>query len=273
MCEFIVKKDALLYTSILEVKKITKPVLDDSGYIKFLNHSTIYDKGEYTDLGTVKEWAENYYNKYHNNVYTYKKRINTGVNYWKQNTSEEISAIAQDARYNFDIDARIEFVYRDEPNKCYHMYSFYSDRKNADRAYNFYGLHTSKLIHFIAYFNRAASHLIAEANKPENRIIIPDYSPPELPEKTRNFVNEMKAVGASINLGDRETEALLLYAAGYTAKQIGEMFHRSPKTIENHIEHIKKKTGCQDRKDLHAYVHDIGLAGMERFFFNYFTHE
>ena len=115
--------------------------------------------------------------------------------------------------------------------------------------------------------------IIAEANKPENHIIIPNYIPPNLPEKTRDFITEMKTVGAAYKLGDRETEALLLYAAGYTAKQIGEMFHRSPKTIEKHIEHIKNKTDCKDRKDLHAYVQDIGLAGMERFFFNYFTHE
>ena len=252
MCKFKVKQDALVYTSILEVQKISKPVLDDSGYIKFLNHSSIYDNGEYTDLGTVKDWAKNYYNKYHSKLDTHKKRINIGINYWKKNTSTEISKIAEDARNNFDIDARIEFIYRDEPNKCYHMYSFYSDRQHADRAYSFYGMHTIKLIKFIAYFNREAAHLIAEANKPENRIIIPDYTPPELPEKTRDFVAEMKAVGAAYKLGDRETEALLLYAAGYTAKQIGEMFHRSPKTIEKHIEHIKNKTGCKDRKDLHA---------------------
>ena len=135
-----------------------------------------------------------------------------------------------------------------------------------------YGLHSSKLIKFIAYFNREASHLITEANKPENLITIPDYTPPPLPETHRKFVEEMKAVGASIKLGDREIEALILYAAGYTAKQIGEMFCRSPNTIEKHIEHIKKKTGCKDRKDLHAYVRDIGLAGMERFFFSYLSH-
>ena len=268
-----VSDNHLSFKIIPEIIKISEPFYKNTGYIRFSNYVIQHDNGGSTEISTHKSWARHVYDHYIEHPNNTKKRINIGINYWKKNTSTEISKIAEDARNNFDIDARIEFIYRDEPNKCYHMYSFYSDRQHADRAYSFYGMHTIKLIKFIAYFNREAAQLIAEANKPENRIIIPDYTPPELPEKTRDFVAEMKSVGAAHKLGDRETEALLLYAAGYTAKQISEMFHRSPKTIENHIDRVKKKTGCKDRKDLHAYVQDIGLAGMERFFFNYFTHE
>lgn len=269
----MISNNHLSFKIVSDVIKISEPIYTNTGCIKFSNYVIQYDNGSTAEISTHKLWARHVYDNYIDNPNNTNKRTKSGLNYWKKNTSVEISEMAEDARNNFNIDARIEFVYRDEPNKCYHMYSFYSDRKNADRAYNFYNMHTAKLINFIAYFNREASHLMAEANKPENLITIPNYNSPELPEKTRDFVTEMKAVGASINLGDRETEALLLYSAGYTAKQIGEMFHRSAKTIEKHIEHIKNKTGCKDRKDLHAYVHDIGLAGMERFFFNYFSHE
>lgn len=264
-----VNNNHIIFSSIKEIGKISD-VLNNC--VQFLSYAKIYDDGNEVSLTRNKNWLRHFLKNYwkpQKNI----PRLKIGVNYWKQNTSTEISEIAQDARDNFDIDARIEFVYRDNPNKCYYIYSFSSNRKNADRAYKFYGMHTIKLIKFIAYFNREAAHLIAEANKPENHIIIPNYIPPNLPEKTRDFITEMKTIGAAYKLGDRETEALLLYAAGYTAKQIGKMFHRSPKTIEKHIEHIKNKTGCKDRKDLHAYVQDIGLAGMERFFFNYFTHE
>jgi DNA-binding CsgD family transcriptional regulator len=267
-----VSKDHFVYKKIPEVLELTSKVYQDSGLVKFHNYIIQYDSGIFFELVTNIEWSENAYQKYVGKMEIARSRLKTGCNYWKQNNQQPLNTMMEDARDNFNIDARIEFVYRDEPNKCYHMYSFCSDRKNADRAYSFYGMHSAKLIKFISYFNRAASHIIAEANKPENLIIITDYTPPSSPEDKRHFVDEMKAVGASVNLGDRETEVMVLYAAGCSYAQIAEMFCRSPKTIENHIQHIKKKTGCTDRKDMNVYVRNLGLSGMERFFFSYFSH-
>lgn len=261
------------FTSIADVVKVSKYLNDNTDYINFMGCGRVYDNGHDTYLTTNKDWLEYYSKKHLYNTSITKKKLKTGINYWKQNKNQQITEIMEYARDNLDIAARIDFISRDEINKCYHLFSFYSKRKHEDKAYSFYGMHAIKLIKFISYFTQKAAYLIAEANKPENHIVIPNYTPPNLPEKTRDFVTEMKAVGATYKLGDREAEALLLYAAGYTAKQIGEMFHRSPKTIENHLDRIKKKTGCKDRKDLHAYVRDIGLVGMEQFFFNYFTHK
>lgn len=262
-----------IFESISTVNQISQPLVDDSSCINFLNYAIIYDDNTISVLTAQKDWAKHFYLKYHDNSNNHKKRLKSGINYWKRNRHQNISEIMEDARNNFDIDARIEFVYRDEITKCYHLFSFCSNRKNADRAYAFYGLHTTKLINFIACFNRTSQALIAEANKLENRISIPQYSPPNLPEKTRNFVAEMKAVGATYDLGDRETEVMILYAAGCSAKQIAEMFDRSLCTVETHITRIYKKTGCKDRKDLNIYVRNLGLTGMERFFFSYFSHE
>jgi DNA-binding CsgD family transcriptional regulator len=268
-----VSKSHYRYKSIPLTQKICASLKEDTRFIDFISHGRHYDNGSGFALSSREDWMGHHCEKYLFISENTKKRLQTGCNYWKKNISNEISAIAEDARANFNIDARIEFVYRDEANKCYHLYSFYSDRKNADRAYSFYGLHSAKLIKFIAYFNKAASHLITEANKPENLITITDYTPPPLPELHRKFVDEMKAVGASVNLGDRETEVMILYAAGCSYEQIAEMFCRSPKTIKNHIQHIKQKTGCKDRKDFNVYVRDLGLSGMERFFFSYFSRD
>lgn len=257
--------------SAKDVEGLNSEIYNNTNGIKLLNYTKMNDAGNYASLTSHKDWILNFWEKYLTSDIAI-KRMKTGCNYWKQNTSAEITEMAEDARTNFNIDARIEFVYRDEVNKCYHLYSFYSDRKNADRAYSFYGLHTAKLIKFIAYFNKAAAHLITEANKPENLITIPDYTPPPLPEPHRKFVEEMQAVGASVELCDRETEVMILYAAGCTSKQIAEIFCRSISTIETHLEHIRKKTGCKDRKEMNVYVRELGLSGMERFFFSYFTH-
>ena len=267
----LLPENHIRFIQVPDAIKISEPILRDTGYIKFCCHVVFYDDGKCAEVGTKKEWMENVYDKYMNKESS-TPRLKTGYNYWKQNRHQQITAMAEDARNNFDLTSRIEFIYRDEANKCFQVFAFYTDRKNEDRAYNFYGLHTAKLIKFIAYFNKAAAHLITEANKPENLIAIPGYTPPPLPEPHRKFVEEMKTVGASVNLGDREIEIMILFAAGCSYEQIAEMFCRSPKTVENHIANIKKKTGCKDRKDFNIYVRDLGLSGMERFFFSYYSH-
>jgi DNA-binding NarL/FixJ family response regulator len=151
------------------------------------------------------------------------------------------------------------------------MYSFCSNRKNADKAYSFYNLHATKLLKFIAYFHLEAANLILESEKPENRIIIPSYTAPYITKKTRNYVAEMKAVNVGCALSDREFEVMLLYAAGCTTSQIAEMFHRSAYTVGVHIKHIHHKTGCKDRRELNIYVRNHGWSGLERFFFSYFS--
>ena len=177
-----------IFESISTVNKISQPLINDSNCISFLNYATIYDDNTVSVLTAQKDWAENFYLKYHDNSNNHKKRLKSGINYWKKNKHQNISEIAEDARNNFDIDARIEFVYRDEISECYHLFSFCSNRKNADKAYAFYGLHTAKIINFIAYFNRTSQALIAEANKLENRISIPQYSPPNLPKKKQEIL-------------------------------------------------------------------------------------
>lgn len=62
---------------------------------------------------------------------------------------------------------------------------------------------------------------------------------------------------------------ILIYSAGFTAKQIAEMLHRSLYTIENHIAKIHKKKNCKDKSSLRKYVIDHGWDGLEKFFFSY----
>ena len=256
-----------LFKSAPKIQEIVN-VFEQNNIVKFLNYYRQYDYGEFFDLSSQTEWCDNFcanYLKPENAI----KRLNTGVNYWEKNTNQNINEIAEDARNNFDIDARIEFIYRNEKQKCYHVYSFYSNRKNADKAYRFYDMHSTKLLKFISHFNYAAAHLIAEADKPENRIQIPSYIPLDVKNIKRDYVAEMKAVNAGCALSDREFEVILLYAAGCTAQQIADMFHRSSHTVIAHIKHIHAKTGCKDRKELNVYVHDHGWNGLERFFFSY----
>lgn len=150
------------------------------------------------------------------------------------------------------------------------MYSFYSNTKNADKAYRFYDLHRGQLLKFISYFNQKAAHLIREADLPENRIQIPNYSPPNaLQQAKRDYAAELLQENASTELKDREFEIMILYANGCTERQIAEMLNRSQNTVSTYLREIREKTGCYDKRSLHRYVVERGYQGLEQFFFPY----
>ena len=251
-----------------EIRKLSEKLTQETD-ICFSSLIINHCDGTSSDLcACPKEWIEHSYKKY--DIATVAKhRLVPGINYWKQNTNQHISNIAEDARNNFDIDARIDFIYQDVPNNKYYQYSFFASRKNADKAYRFYDLHRTKLLRYIKNFNDEASHLITEAQKPENKVFIPSYIPLSMKKIKRDYISEMKAVNASCKLSDREFEIMILFASGCTAKQIAKMFHVTPSAIESHILKIREKTNCQDRMMLHRYVVEKGYSGLERFFFPY----
>ena len=62
---------------------------------------------------------------------------------------------------------------------------------------------------------------------------------------------------------------MVLYACGPTAKEIVSMFNKSPKTIEKHLDNLRKKTGHANRFLMHKYIIDNGWEDIIRFFFPY----
>ena len=237
--------------------------------MQFCSYGVQYDNGQSYQLITQKEWMYYFYNKYLFYPENISKRMKTGVNYWKKNNNHNISKIMEDARNNFDIDARAEFINRDNFNQCFHVYSFCSNRKNADKAYRFYDIHRDKLLKFIAYFTQKVAHLIEESNKPENLIMIPGYNTADINDPTRDYTTELLEENQDTQLSSREFETMLLYAYGLTGKQLAEVFSQSVRTIESQLIKIRQKTKCKDRKELQLYVRRNGWSGLERFFFNY----
>ena len=264
----IVPDDHFVYKNMNKISTISRPLFEDSG-IKFFTYVKFYDDGSFVTLvDNNKEWLSHFYDKYLSNPENTSCRLCNGVNYWRRNKGRNLSVIHEDARDNFNIDARIEFVFRDEKQKCYYLYSFYSDKKNSDKAFVFYEAHRAKLLKFIGYFNQRAAPLMIEGEKLENRIHIPNYIIPESQIK-RDYFRELTEDNPNFKLTDREFEILIIYSAGFTAKQIAEMLHRSLYTIENHISKIHKKTKCKDKSSLRKYVIDHGWDGLEKFFFSY----
>lgn len=98
------KKEHIIYSSIPAINEMSKQL---ELYVNFLNYIRIYDSGHETSLISNEHWLENYLTKYWDGSNKL-LRQNVGINYWKRNANQTISEIAEDARNNFDIDARIE---------------------------------------------------------------------------------------------------------------------------------------------------------------------
>ena len=261
---------------IPEVINVALPLHEDS-CAKFITYVRIYNDGTVFNLITSKNWMTNFYEKYLDQNHTegskQSSRLVPGINYWKRSKSIELSEVDEDARNNFDMDARIEFVYWDEVLQCHHIYAFYANCKNADKAYIFYDIHRAKLLKFISYFNKNMYQLMLEGHKIENRTQIPDYTV----RKTNNngikkdYALELQQENKNTQLSDREFEILILFANGLTVKQIAKMLSRSNATIETHLLHLKQKIDCNDRREMQIYIRDRGYEGLEKFFFSYIT--
>lgn len=254
------------FTSIPDVLKISQPFHDDTGYVKFMGCGTVYDNGKDMHLTTAEDWAEQCYDKYLFGIEATKKRMNIGFNYWKRNKQKIISEADQDARDNFNIAGQLEFVTRDEVNKCFHLFSFYSDREHEDRAYYFYDVHRGKLLKFISYFQRAAAKLIKKANQANNLITVSGYSIEGIENPFRNYNKELLLENANTELTSREFEIMCMVSNGFSAEQIGNMLEKSTRTIQTYIDRLNKNYGFKNRSEMRKYVVTNGYDNLDSFF-------
>jgi DNA-binding CsgD family transcriptional regulator len=72
-------------------------------------------------------------------------------------------------------------------------------------------------------------------------------------EEARTLAVEPRAAGESgllaLGLSDREAEVAVLVAAGRTYKEVGAQLYVSPKTVEHHVAHIRRKIGASSRAE------------------------
>jgi DNA-binding CsgD family transcriptional regulator len=84
-------------------------------------------------------------------------------------------------------------------------------------------------------------------------------------DATANGVGQAAAARCS-ELGDlqvltpRELEVFYFLAAGMTVAEIGELMHRSPKTVERHLESLHRKMNFKNRAELVRSAVERGLT-------------
>jgi len=82
----------------------------------------------------------------------------------------------------------------------------------------------------------------------------------QLLEEARAVAVEPEAAGESgllaLGLSEREAEVAVLVAAGRTYKEVGAQLYVSPKTVEHHVAHIRRKIGATTRAEFLAKIRE-----------------
>ena len=186
----MIDKNHFLYKNTDNVYKIARSIeLATNHLLRFSIYGRQYDNGNLFSLTNkyLEDFTDYCFDNYYETNSITHSRLKPGINLWKDLALEnkDVYQLYEDGRKLFSIDARIDFVYRDPSLKCYHVYEFFSNTNQADRAYRFYSLHKGKLLKFISYFNQKASNLILEGNKRENLIHINNYVCPVVNNKMK----------------------------------------------------------------------------------------
>ena len=84
------------------------------------------------------------------------------------------------------------------------------------------------------------------------------YLDPELGARVATEPEDM--AGALNSLSERELEVLRLITLGYANSEIADKLHLSPRTVECHRSHVRRKTHQNSRAGMTAYARDHGLV-------------
>lgn len=245
--------------------------------VTYFNYIKIYNDGSRELLTNNAPWIDHFYR---NSLYKTVGVIDIeyllpkGYFLWSELKSDD-PAYSQ-GKESFNIDNGISFVAK--TNESTTLYIFAST-KNNEVINNFYVRNIDLFKRFILYFRDKAHAILkkASANKiflPEKQIITNrKLNIIDISENTRQeFINKTSIEKffilnkeGNLYLTKREAECIAHMIDGSTAKQIAKILGISFRTVESHLNIIKKKLQCSTKEDLikfliDANIHDVILS-------------
>jgi DNA-binding CsgD family transcriptional regulator len=155
-------------------------------------------------------------------------------------------------------------IYLFEKHENYYDSFWFASKKDDPSIYNFYLNNMNVLERFKLYFKDKAEKLILETFK--NQLIIPKKMWCNISKKSpitieKNIIPNLQInkVNFSPILSKKEIEVTQWLARGRTFKEIAKILQISPRTIEHHINNIKRKTGLQRKSQIIDFIMYTGL--------------
>jgi DNA-binding CsgD family transcriptional regulator len=243
------------------------PLNDYLGISLFVYYK-VYKDGSYVALSNNKELTKRYISSINHDAIFFQ-------NYLKNNSNKKmiLACLENPISAGMQIYHDNDYIYGlsviTEHNEDAIEICCFIANKNNSQINEFYFRHPSILEKFSESFkiNFADELTKAELCKAVYKngfdFYLPEYQETSIPD-IQAF---LKAIGANSNslningqiiqLTKREMQCLELVDKGYSAKIIGKELLLSPKTIENHINNIRQKTGVNHKHDLVKFYRQL----------------
>jgi hypothetical protein len=257
--EIINFKEAFFTKSSKDIREICKPLFEsfDSTYFNFVRR---FEDGSEICLTTDALWATYFYEKklykfLFADKFAQKKTIINKLKVipWSQFSSSPVR-IAQSELFGIGIGITLIFT----RNGFSDFFHFGTSNEN-QHMIELYVIYADCLIQFAYYFYDAASKIIFEGAKLENRLIISDrifQKDNEFPKindlNIQKFMKDTQpkkflipSANEQILLTKKEIQCITYLTQGKAASEIGELLNMSKRTVETHLKNSRLKLGLE----------------------------
>lgn len=265
-----IDRNHIVFKAAPEIANICEPLKKHFGITSVVYHK-LFNDGSAIRLGTNPEWIKHFLENEFYSVSTFEHHPDTyksGFVLWSQLTTH--SAILKDAREKFNIDHIVTLIDKVEDGVEYMSLGTLRENPGIVQIY----LNNMDLLkQFMLYFKHKAAKFIQSAEK--NKLSNPGYFSIKKPldpivvnlenELTRSrFMNEIQVWSSSHEMMDkiskREKDCANYLMQGMTSREIGEKLFISSRTVEAHLEHLKRKLGCRTKSTLISKLIQAGFS-------------
>lgn len=232
----------------------------------------LYDDGSFIDLSVDLNWAEFYFKKLFSCTYQINEisdsiYLSNEISLW---TLNENNKIWQEGREIFGHGNGLTLRFPSN-NGFTEIFFYYSTAENY-KINEFYLNNLNIFKSFVLYFKEKAKKIIKKAEK--DKFTIPTiYNDIFLADKNKLLCVEKNAINKFYSAFDikkfyinecqyftyKEAECLTWYAKGKTTAEIGLTLNISKKTVERHLENLKKKSNCNNKVALTKLAVKLGI--------------
>jgi LuxR family quorum-sensing system transcriptional regulator SolR len=236
----------------LLIEEICEPLFKYFGFTNF-GYVKIDTSGKMLRVSTGLEWTKRYFDaQYYNDMDFYSfDDIPINGSACRIHTNQPKSGVYSEL---FDYNIWNIYTIYEKDIHYRHVYFFATSKENTP-ILDFYINKGIVLETFIAYFKeRAAPWLVM--NKSERliktQLQIHQTKAQEKASNIQQFLNDIESyIGKkSDELTIREKECAKLLMEGYTSKETSRILQVSPRTVEFHIDKLKRKLKCHNKAQL-----------------------
>jgi len=246
-----------------DVSQICSPLFEFIG-VKNFDWIRTYSDGTKARLTTNPKWAEHYFNQDYYKDSQFERHpslYRSGISIWDYVNSSP-HHIDTDMENNFQRAHGLSILDVKEDFMDQFLFTTSPEKEGIN---SLYLCHMQELIKFTQYFLQKGSFLIEKVANDKidflfdsHTFYLPDGSSLLKTPEAVNFkeqikidkINVLSKDNKIVCLTKRETECLYYYTTGRTIKEIGKQLIISPRTVEDHLNNIRDKTGYRNLVDL-----------------------